>query len=259
MSGRNAQARRPTTEALSSPRSELVSNACSETDIAWPSTGSRYQPVVELQRSSVSELRCSNRVVSCHSSLRYCAPTNAAKKSSVIEPEASGAFGFSGSRSAPRSVLVWSTPTSKAQLSFHLKPCVRPKFANVRGPNSVACVLMLDFTCVRSHGRVRMPIARGVRFDLAAFGVFVFGEQRGRIAQVVVEADDAARRVVDACILGRPPPPSATSCEPRSVMRPVPEVDAAVDEGLVGHALVAARVFVGHVTRAAAHAVRRRA
>ena len=87
------------------PAASLESKACSDTDIAWPSTGSRYQPVVELQRSSLSELRCSRRLVSCHSSLRYCAPTKAAKKSSVIEPDASGAFGFSGSRSGPRSVL----------------------------------------------------------------------------------------------------------------------------------------------------------
>ena len=46
-----------------------VSKACSDTDMAWPSTGSRYQPVVELQRSSVSELRCSRRLVICHNSL----------------------------------------------------------------------------------------------------------------------------------------------------------------------------------------------
>ena len=80
------------------------------------------------------------------------------EESSVIEPDASGAFGFSGSRSGPRSVLLWSTPMSNAQFSFHWKPCVRPKFANVRGPNSVACELILDLTCVRSQGRVRMPM-----------------------------------------------------------------------------------------------------
>ena len=72
-------------------------------------------------------------------------------------PEASGAFGFSGSRSGPRSVLLWSTPTSNAQRSLNTKPCVRPKFAKVRGPYSVAWVLMLEFICVRSQGRVRMP------------------------------------------------------------------------------------------------------
>ncbi len=125
--------------------------------MAWPSIGSRYQPVVELQRSSVSELRCSRRLIICHSSRRYEAPTKAAKKSSVRLPEASGAFGFSGSRSGPRSVLLWSTPTSMAQRSLNTKPCVRPKFAKVRGPYSVAWVLMLELTWVRSHGRVRMP------------------------------------------------------------------------------------------------------
>ena len=38
-----------------------------------------------------------------------------------------------------RSVLLWSTPMSNAQRSSDWKPCVRPKFANVRGPYSVAC------------------------------------------------------------------------------------------------------------------------
>src|SRR4051812_35555814 len=104
-SGRNAQANRPTaSDDLASAPS--VVKPCSDTDIAWPSTGSRYQPVVELQRSSVSELRCSRRLVSCHSSWRYEAPRKAAKKSSVSVPEASGAFAFSGSRSGPRSVLL---------------------------------------------------------------------------------------------------------------------------------------------------------
>ena len=181
----------------------------------------------------------------CQSSWRYDAPTKAAKKSSVIEPEASGAFGFSGSRSGPRSVLVWSTPTSNAQLSFHLKPCVRPKFAKVRGPYSVACVLMLDLTCVRSHGRVRMPKRVMSDVELVAFGMFVFGEQRGVARELVVDAEDAARRIVDARVLAAE----------RSIVRAaqrhaaVPDIDAAGDERLVGDALVAARVFIGHVAQ----------
>ena len=156
-SGRNAQANRPTASVDDASAID-ESNACSDTDIAWPSSGSRYQPVVELQRSSLSESRCSRRLVNCQSSRRYDAPMKAAKKSSDIEPEASGTFAFSGSRSGPRSVFVWSTPTSNAHLSFHVNPCVRPKFAKVRGPNSVACVFTLELTSVRSHGRVRMPM-----------------------------------------------------------------------------------------------------
>src|SRR5690348_10637917 len=59
-SGRKAQEKRPTaSEDL--PSAPSVLKPCSDTDIALPSTGSRYQPVVVVQRSSVSELRCSRR------------------------------------------------------------------------------------------------------------------------------------------------------------------------------------------------------
>ncbi len=248
-SGRKAQAKRPTASGARRP-----ARRSNRRPAATP-TSHGPRPARDTSRwSSSSVPRCpscdarggsSSATVPCGTD----APTKAAKKSSVIEPEASGAFGFSGSRSGPRSVLVWSTPTSNAQFSFHLKPCVRPKFAKVRGPYSVACVLMLDFTCVRSHGRVRTPTRVMSASSWSPFGVFVLGEQRRVVRQVVVDAEDAARRIVDARVLAAERSRRAT---PRSVTRPSQNIDAAGHERLVGDALVAARVVVGHVAQAGA-------